>query len=549
MFRNKRIILLLVVILMITSTFLACSNDTTKENTVTKKQEDTTTKEDSKDVTKETEDVEFSYPMDSSKKLTYYIGKEVHPDYVSQTDQPTYQIFNKLVGVDIEFSMSTGDEEQTFNLMLASGDLPDIVAHDWRKYPGGVEAAIDDQYIIKLNDIFPKYAPNLASYLAENPSIDKEVKTDSGTYAYFPFLRGDDYLTIWAGPCVRDDMLAAVNIDAPATIDDWTEMLTLFKTELGAEAPLGYLSWLLPVSQTFAQAYGVIDGFYQVDGEVRFGATQDVFKDYLLQLRQWYADGLIDPDISAIDDNIIKANVVIGKTGAIIGTTSRLSTYNFALSEAGIEGNLIGVSYPVLNKGDKPFYTQKNDRNSTGLVAAISTTCDDVELAARVCDFAYSEEGILFANFGEEGVSYNLVDGSPVITQEISDYPGGIIDSLSRYNLFYNGSFPMIHDRIFYEATFIYDQQKEGISQWSTDTQVNEHRLSESLSPTAEESEEYAALWTEINTYNSEMLLKFMFGDVDINASYNEYVETLNKLGLERVLELKQAQLDRFNGR
>lgn len=50
---------------------------------------------------------------------------------------------------------------------------------------------------------------------------------------------------------------------------------------------------------------------------------------------------------------------------------------------------------------------------------AISAECSDVELAAKFMDYFYSDEGRLFANFGIEGVTYNMVNGEPKLTDMV----------------------------------------------------------------------------------------------------------------------------------
>ena len=71
-----------------------------------------------------------------------------------------------------------GQEKEQFNLLLSSGDLPDIISYNWYEFPGGPQKAINDGYILKLNGLIEDYAPNLKRTLEENPEVDKSVKTD-----------------------------------------------------------------------------------------------------------------------------------------------------------------------------------------------------------------------------------------------------------------------------------------------------------------------------------------------------------------------------------
>ncbi|MFR8337370.1 MAG: hypothetical protein ACLVAW_12230 [Eisenbergiella massiliensis] len=133
---------------------------------------------------------------------------------------------------------ASGREKEQFNLIVAD-DLPDIMEWQWvKQYPGGPEKAIKDGVIIPLNDIFDQYCPNIKKYLAENPEVDKMIKTDDGNYFAFPFIRGEDKLCYTVGGFIRQDWLDELGLEVPTTVDEWHEVLTAFKEKKGAEAPL-----------------------------------------------------------------------------------------------------------------------------------------------------------------------------------------------------------------------------------------------------------------------------------------------------------------------
>ena len=72
---------------------------------------------------------------------------------------------------------------------------------------------------------------------------------------------------------------------------------------------------------------------------------------------------------------------------------------------AGTLRRTVSVSYTHLDV----YKRQSNYRvNSIGYM--ISSTCADMDAAARVIDYVYGEEGNMRANFGEEGVTYEMKD-------------------------------------------------------------------------------------------------------------------------------------------
>ena len=50
----------------------------------------------------------------------------------------------------------------------------------------------------------------------------------------------------------------------------------------------------------------------------------------------------------------------------------------------------------------------------------------EVEVVARLLDYAYSEAGATLYNFGTEGESYTVVDGQPVYTDLVLNNPDGM---------------------------------------------------------------------------------------------------------------------------
>ena len=62
------------------------------------------------------------------------------------------------------------------------------------------------------------------------------------------------------------------------------------------------------------------------------------------------------------------------------------------------------------------------------------------------------------------------------------------------------------------------------------------------------ESSEYSTKFSEISTYASEMYSKFIFGTESLD-NYDSYVDTIYSMGLDDVLEIQEAALDRYNAR
>jgi putative aldouronate transport system substrate-binding protein len=68
------------------------------------------------------------------------------------------------------------------------------------------------------------------------------------------------------------------------------------------------------------------------------------------------------------------------------------------------------------------------------------------------------------------------------------------------------------------------------------------------VTPTSAEASELSAIMAEVNTYQSEMFLKFIMGAEPL-TNYDKYVAQLKNLKIERAIAIKQSALERYNKR
>jgi putative aldouronate transport system substrate-binding protein len=496
-----------------------------------------------------------TYPIQTDKTLTYWGELPGNLTGVKAThgEVPFFQDWQKKTGIPIKFTTApTNQGKEALNVMLASGNLPDMIEYNFVSFPGGPEKAIKDGYIRKLNDLIDKYSPNLKKYLQEHPDVDKMVKTDSGSYFAYPFIRGDDVLMVYQGPIVRKDWLDELGLPIPTTIDEWTTMLRTFKEKKGAAAPLSVIS--KPrifndfYSGGFVGAYGVTRAFYLEGSDIKFGPAEPGYKDFLALFRSWYAEGLLDKNIATVDTKALDANIASGATGATIGNAGGgIGKWMPLVTAKDPKAKLVAAPYPVLKKGDTPKFGQREQPFSLGGMVAITATSKNPELAARLLDYGYSEEGHMFFNFGTEGVSYKMENGYPKYTDLIMNNPDKLAPAQAMSMYFrgnYNG--PFVQDKRYLEQYLALPEQREAIEVWGK-TDMAKHQLPP-ITPTPEESSEFAKIMTDIDTLVDEMTLKIVLGTEPLDT-FDTYVSKMKSLKLDRAIEIQKAALDRYNKR
>ena len=448
-------------------------------------------------------------------------------------------------GIEINYvHPPQGQQGEKFNLLIAGNKLPDIIEYEWYNYTGGPERALKDG-IIRPIDI-EKEAPNLYAYLKEHPEVDKMCKTDDGVYFGFPFIRGDEWLQVSAGTIIRGDWLDDLGLEMPETIDEWTNVLTQFKEKKGARAPLSISSGSFsPTYCAFIGAYGITDGIYLDGDEVKFGPMQPEYRDFLAQMNKWYKAGLLDADFMSNDSAIVQSKILTGQAGVAVGSVGgNLGKWMAAAPDD--KFNLVGAPSAVLNKGDKAEFG--NLQNIvTGTFACITRDCKDVEKALKLLDYGYSEEGKELFNFGVEGESFEMIDGYPTYTENITKNEKGLsmAVALSNYTLSHSaGAF--IQDKRYMEQYAQLPQQKDAITTWGQ-TNMKEHLLP-ALSLTPEQIDEMSSKIENINTYKQEMMIKFIIGSESLDK-FDEYIKVLEQRGANEYVDMMQDAYDRYKKR
>ena len=465
-------------------------------------------------------------------------------------DVPFFQEWQRRTGVSLTFIQPPAYQAtETLDVLLASGDLPDMIEYEWDKFPGGPDKAIADGYILRLNDVIEKYAPNLRKYLNEHPDIDKQVKTGDGSYYVFPFIRGDERLLTYQGPIVRKDWLDELGLPVPETIDDWHTMLTAFKERKGVRAPLTFLGMPDPLSGlnggAFIGAFGVENDFYLDDGRVKYGPLEPGYKDFLALFRQWYAEGLIDPNIATVDTTTMDASMISGRSGASVWNAgSGIGNWQALGRKTDPDAQYAPAPYPVLRKGERPKFGQRSFAYvGTGGVA-ISAKSPNVEAAARLLDYGYGPEGHMLFNFGVEGQSYVMKNGYPAYTGLIMNNPEQLAptQALAMYaRANYFG--PFVQDVRYMEQYFNLPEQQKAIGLWS-DTDAALHQLPQTPK-TEEENSELSAIMQDVKPLVEDVSLKIIFG-VEPLSSWDDCLEEIRALGIARAISIQEEALDRY---
>lgn len=492
------------------------------------------------------------YPLDTKEKLT--IGMVMSNAWSDRfdrfTDLPIGKALSELTGIEIE--MVHVENNTAMSLLIASGELPDIILFNFQSnYTGGEAKAIEDGVIYPLSTEFlAENAPDYLNVLNSNSDYMRGSTTPNQDIYGFTFIIGDEVLKTGYGLTVRDDWCKELGIQLPETPEEFYNMLIAFRDQKGIPSPLsissGNLSDLLDRG-IITTPFGLVTrDSYLKDKKVHVGYAEEEYKDVLVYLNKLYSEGLLDQNFSTLDTATVNSNILSGQSGVASGALNGgLGTW-LQTNKDVKNYSLAGIHNLVANRGDKALYGHYNT-DVVGGTAIITSTSKNKELAAKFLNFGYTESGHMLYNFGVLGESYNMIDGYPTYTDYIMNNGDGLSKqkAMGEYILAY-GNGPFVQDRRYLEQYADLPEQQEAMKIWM-DNDAKLYKIPR-ISIHAKEISEYSSILSDIKTYRDEMTIKFIRGTESLD-NFDTYLDTLNKMGVVRVKEILQNAVDEYYSR
>ena len=280
--------------------------------------------------------------------------------------------------------------------------------------------------------------------------------------------------------------------------------------------------------------------YYAVDGTVRCSLIEDGYRDYLTEMNKWYNEGLFNKDFASIEYDPMGGELAELQAKGTVGV--------WCTSGEGI-GN---ITQPVscvpnltLEEGGIDHLT------STSLVTDSTNTyitacCDDVETAMRFLDYMYSEDGILFYNYGFEGEDFTLDENNtPKFTDAVINNEYGVdVPNMLRIRRPYTLCSSLMI--LYSTAEFNTDLKNEAWEVWSSNMD-GAYYIPSNVSMNTEETETSSYYMADIVTYASQMIPQFISGDADL-SEWDTFVEKLKEMNIEKCIAAEQSAYDRCMG-
>lgn len=483
--------------------------------------------------------VEISYPLDTDVKLTVWTRSIVagSEDAVDWERAPFYTGLTERTGVEVKWKKPTkgADVEQASTLIWLEEELPDVI----KSYIPASQGAqlLADELIWDLTDYLPEYAPDFWEYI-HRPENELELKlcqTEKGEFYMIPNIQAPE-CSAWIGPVIRQDWLDECGLEQPVTIEEWENVLVTFKEKYGAK--MGYES-------AYANnCGGIASGFNSPEfmglnfglndkGEVIVAPMTDEWWEMMACAKDWWERELIDEDVLTMDEESLRNKCLNNEIGISFVSLGCLGRMRDDAAVAGNGAEWVGTGYARTAK-DAP--TRRINVAVSGLtnypcVITTGATQEEMITALEWLNYGYTEEGIKYHNFGQEGVSYSEdAEGNiTILVEDLANYTSS--GSFGTVNLGYSQD----------------EYRREATEKWLENTVANQYMVAE-VPMTEEEFDVYSKDYGAICTFSVEEYAKFLTGARSLSER-EEFMQQLEALNLKGVLEAWNSAYDRFINR
>ena len=463
-------------------------------------------------------------------------------------------------------SSALSDSLQKRNLMMASGDYPDMILTDWTALftkSDVMQYGVKEGILLPITDYIDKYGKNMKRIFEYNPSYrDRCVAPDGEIYGFARFTECY-HCSAYPKIYLRQDWLDKLGLKMPETTEELREVLRAFvnddpngngkKDEIGM---LGATTWntmveyaLMGMSfQTVKPDFWLSLG---ADGKsVEFSPSTDAYREGLRYIKSLYDEGLIDgASFTQKEDQLAQSvRTEPHVVGMYVCDHAGMGYDNNNPVEAENYQILIPVAGP---DGFRRQGQNANEGEIPGFHAVITDACKYPEAAFRLIDeFFYDDDYDMERKYGERGLGWDYVpEGTKNVFGGEAKY---VVNSITedqtaeiRKDAFTVGPhadlapfrlsmLPEVED-IYQPGNY---EQRITLDTKKVEQYIPKERLDYTVFIPLDMADDYAEIQTNLNSFVRMATVQFITGERDIETGWDQYLSELDSYRVDRYIEI-----------
>ena len=371
--------------------------------------------------------------------LTLWSDK-LNPGYDNYAS-PVAQKLKEKTGITLDVQFANGDVNTAIGLLLASGEIPDMVQITSPNLAMFVKA----KAIQPWDKYLDQYGPNIKAAYGDVLSRTKYSAEEKVTYALTGQLGMDTQPGRMWNTAFQLQAAALKEMNYPKinTLEDYSNVLKSYvkahpttdgKPTIGLSLICsdGWRWFISLTNPAFYSTGAKDDGNFTVDPQTftaQYHYRRPEERAYFKWLNGLYNDKLLDPESFTQNYDTYLSKISTGRVVGLIDGMWEFMGGEGKLRESKLDDKTY-VPFPVVADPKFDFQTNasvKNGQTTNNIGLCMSSTTKYADRITQFVDYIMSEEGQILVNWGIEGKDYDVKDGvrtrkADLITRDLTDH-------------------------------------------------------------------------------------------------------------------------------
>ena len=292
----------------------------------------------------------------------------------------------------------------------------------------GVAALANEGAIVPLDD-YLDLIPNIVAAVGEERFAD--WKAADGHFYTIPTLVN---VPGSQSTAVRKDWLDKLNMDVPTTWEQWKaywygvrdndmngngdttdEIPIVLEMGQNGERSLHALLNAFGIKASSDAQFCVLD-----DGTYTMVYEHPRYREFITGMQQLYADKIIDQEFATRYQADMYNTMSGNLAGTVFTWAEQCAVHSETLIANGVEDGLYLTCAPITGPYGDQWIQTRQGITGNWCITAKAEADGKVEDILKFWNWMFSDDGVMLYNYGIEGYTYTMVDGSPVINPEIT---------------------------------------------------------------------------------------------------------------------------------
>lgn len=446
-------------------------------------------------------------------------------------------------GVRFEVEEMSGDK---ITLMFTSGDFVDVL-FNCHNIDAKVQLAANSGDVVELTDeLLSQYAPTWKAFFDENPEYFNAAKYDGDRLLSLPYIRSLEadrgIRDVW---WINQTWLDELNLKMPKTLDEFINVLRAFRDNAGTGSiPQDVMPWYFSFNSfiggqfDFLNTFGVeaYDNTYMAldgNGKVINYATDSRMKTAVKAMASMYKEGLIAKE--GFTESALKFTERVNN----VAETPNIGVFTAYWTPM---EDYVPMTLFQSVEGVEPMIR----RQALGVTRnrmVLFSECEHPEKVLEVMEWIAQEKNAMYNDFGKEGEGWDYDEATDTYT--VHKVEGG--EAITPTNSWPGLLDDRFKDRVVYDEDHAWAKRLDAIELYGDNILDVSHIVPPMYmsSSALKRAEDYKM--NIFGQYVTPLMKKWIQGQADVTADWDEYVSQVNALGLKDYIAIYQEAYDNIS--